>query len=210
MIIDEAHNLMDAISSLHSVSISLSQLERSRAQLGTYLQKFKNKLKGQNRVYVTQVVRMIDSLSGFLMGKMATNQASDGIVDVYDLMKGKGIDQINIFKLGRYLQISKLGRKVDSYLVYAEKIDKSKVDVRISATPNLTHIQTFLQILTNPAAEGRFFYSRQEGSDICLKYMLLDPTHCFKEVVEDARAVILAGGTMSPVGHPLMLWTIRC
>ena len=66
VIIDEAHNLMDAVAGIHSAEVSLVQLKRARAQIGTYLQRFRNKLKGKNRVYVTQVVRVLDSLSGYL------------------------------------------------------------------------------------------------------------------------------------------------
>ncbi len=70
VIIDEAHNLMDAIAGIHGVDIALSQLKRARAQLGVYLQKFRNRLKGKNRVYIAQVVRIIDSLSGYLEVKL--------------------------------------------------------------------------------------------------------------------------------------------
>ena len=71
VIIDEAHNLMDAISGIHGVEVSLKQLKRARAQLGVYLQKFRNRLKGKNRVYIAQVVRVIDSLVGYLEGRVA-------------------------------------------------------------------------------------------------------------------------------------------
>jgi hypothetical protein len=64
------HNLMDAISGIHGVEVSLKQLKRARAQLGVYLQKFKNRLKGKNRVYIAQVVRVIDSLAGYLDGRL--------------------------------------------------------------------------------------------------------------------------------------------
>lgn len=70
VIIDEAHNLMDAISGIHGVEVSLRQLKRARAQLGVYLQKFRNRLKGKNRVYVAQVVRVIDSLVGYLESRI--------------------------------------------------------------------------------------------------------------------------------------------
>lgn len=70
IIIDEAHNLMDAVSGIHSAEVSLTQLKRARAQIGTYLQKFRNRLKGKNRVYVAQVVRVIDSLAGYLEGRL--------------------------------------------------------------------------------------------------------------------------------------------
>lgn len=36
-----------------------------------------------------------------------------------------------------------------------------------------------------------------------LKYQLLNPAPNFMEVVEEARAVVLAGGTMSPVWRQL-------
>lgn len=71
VIIDEAHNLMDAIAGIHGVEVSLKQLKRARAQLGVYLQKFRNRLKGKNRVYVAQVMRVIDSLAGYLEGRLA-------------------------------------------------------------------------------------------------------------------------------------------
>jgi chromosome transmission fidelity protein 1 len=71
VVIDEAHNLMDAVSGIHGVEVSLKQLRAARVQLGVYLQKFKNRLKGKNRVYVAQVVRVIDSLASYLEGRLA-------------------------------------------------------------------------------------------------------------------------------------------
>lgn len=70
VIIDEAHNLMDAIAGIEGVEVSLKQLKRARAQLSGYLQKFKNRLRGKNRVYVAQVVRVIDSLAGYLESRL--------------------------------------------------------------------------------------------------------------------------------------------
>ena len=207
VIIDEAHNLMDTISSIHSVTLTQDQLKRCRSQLGIYIQKFRNRLKGKNRVYVAQVIRLIDSLLACLETGMSEKQSSEGIVDVGQLMAGKGVDQINLYKLMSYLQESKLARKVEGYIVHVEeKESKAKsrleTEVQASTTPVLTHVQAFLRTLTNPAAEGRFFYEKDENDHLSLKYMLLDPTHHFKEIVEDARAVILVGGTMSPVRHP--------
>ena len=207
IIIDEAHNLMDTISNIHSITVSHGQLKLCRSQLGVYLQKFRNRLKGKNRVYVAQMVRLIDSILGCLETRMTGKQPSEGLVEIGDLMAGKGVDQINLYKLMRYLQESKLARKVEGYTVFTEAQEskaKSGMEhqAHVSTMPVLTHVQSFLQTLTNPAAEGRFFYERDGKNDLSLKYMLLDPTHHFKEIVEDARAVILAGGTMSPVRLP--------
>ena len=211
VIIDEAHNLMDAISNIHSVTITQAQLNRCRAQLGMYLQKFRNILKGKNRVYVTQVVRLLDSLSRYLEENGRDRKASEGIVNVSDLLAGKGVDQINLYKLMRYLVESKLARKVEGYIAQAGDNETSAAqDPRASMAPVLTHVQSFLQVLTYPASEGRFFYEKIDSGDLSLKYMLLDPTNHFKEIVEDARAVILAGGTMSPVSRQLKQDFLQC
>ena len=201
VIIDEAHNLADAVSNIHSVSVTQSQLHRCQSQLRTYLQKFRNKLKGKNRVYVTQTVRLIDSVSNCLDETAARYHGNEAIVSVSDLMGGKGVDQINLHKLTRYLSDSKLARKVDGYIESITKHELHGPNHRVISTPILTHVQGFLQTMMNPAAEGRFFLEREEFNAIALKYMLLDPTFHFKEVVEEARAVVLAGGTISPVSR---------
>jgi len=204
VVIDEAHNLMDTISNIHSISITHAQLKRCRTQLTTYLQKFRNRLKGKNRVYGAQIVRLVDSLSGHLEQVASDTKSIEGLVGVSDLLAGKGVDQINLYKLMHYLQESKLARKVEDYALHTEEQElrnkpAKEIKVSRSTMPVLTHIQSFLQTLINPAAEGRFFYKKSEESGLSLKYILLDPTHHFRDIVEDARAVILVGGTMSPV-----------
>ncbi|KAJ5772065.1 hypothetical protein N7520_002594 [Penicillium odoratum] len=196
VIIDEAHNLMDAIAGIHSVTVSLCQLQTAISQLTIYARKFKTRLKGKNRSYVAQVIRLVSSIASHLRSVSERNGPSEGSVQFSDLMAGKGVDQINPYKLSRYLQESKLARKVDGYVESSEKSlpsQKSK-----TTTPVLFHIQSFLLPLMNPSEEGRLFYQKNHD-DLVLKYMLLDPTNHFREIVEDARAVILAGGTMSPM-----------
>ncbi|PLB39372.1 DNA helicase [Aspergillus candidus] len=197
VIIDEAHNLMDAISSIHSVTVTLSQLQRSIYQLTTYAKKFKTRLKGKNRSYIAQVIRLINSIADHLRSILGSKQPPEGSVRVSDLMAGKGADQINPYKLSRYLQESKLARKVDGYVEHTEKQAATQAMSK-PTTPVLFHIQSFLLPLMNPTEEGRLFYNKNQG-DIQLTYMLLDPTNHFREIVEDAKAVILAGGTMSPM-----------
>jgi chromosome transmission fidelity protein 1 len=233
VIIDEAHNLMDAIAGIEGVEVNLKQLKRARTQLAVYLQKFRNRLKGMNRVYVAQVVRVIDSLAGYLEGRLALpvsgtspiceqrangqKQIADGIVDEKELLSGKGVDQINLFKLIKYLQESKLARKVESYAVHApsssttnptsESSKSVSSSQQESSTPVLHHVSSLLSALTHPSKEGRLFFTKEpststispETQNITLKFLLLDPSTSFQTIVTEARAVILAGGTMSPM-----------
>ena len=70
VIIDEAHNIMDAVANVYASEISLSELKRARQMLGVYVKKFGKKLKGENRVMVAQVARVIDGLSDWLDGAL--------------------------------------------------------------------------------------------------------------------------------------------
>ncbi|KAK0249516.1 hypothetical protein B0A54_15903 [Friedmanniomyces endolithicus] len=202
VIIDEAHNLMNAIEGIYSTQISEVQLNRARDSLLVYLQKFRNRLKGSNRVYVTQVVRVIDSLLLFVTRFLLTNTAG-GTIDADKLLSGKAVDQIDLAKLIRYISESKLARKVEGYASHVAQLQNAptrntKETQNEHDVPTLTHIQSFLMTLINPSKEGRFFWSREDDTCI-LRYMLLDPAVHFQDIVHDARAVILAGGTMSPM-----------
>lgn len=190
---------MDTISNIHSLNITQSQLKRCREQLTIYLHKYRSRLKGKNRVYLTQLVRLLDSLLSCLHEFGSQSQTRDGIIDVSELMNGKGIDQINLYKLTRYLEESKLARKVNGYITHIEEEKATFMAEPPSSSPILTQVQSFIQTLTYPASEGRFFYEKDENNEICLKYMLLDPTQHFRDIVEESKAIILAGGTMSPV-----------
>jgi chromosome transmission fidelity protein 1 len=190
VVIDEAHNLMDAIADTLSVSMTLVQLQTATQQVTNYVQRFKNRLKGKNRVYVTQILRLLNSLVDGLQSTAKSLQQQDVSVTAQQLMAGKGVDQIKPHKLLQYLHESKLAHKVEGYTDNQPESNKHK--------GLLMQFQSLLVALMNPAAEGRFFVSRQE-KDVHIRYSLLDPREHFRDVVEEARAVILAGGTMSPM-----------
>jgi chromosome transmission fidelity protein 1 len=205
VITDEAHNLINAIEGIHSSHITATLLTRARESLIVYLQKFRNRLKGANRVYVTQVVRVIDSLLEATSRFKASNETGAEVAPSV-LMSGKGVDQINVSKLVRYINDSKLARKVEGYTTYVKEGQQQKNSTSrhtaTADTPALTLVQNFLMTLMNPSKEGRFFWAK-ESDDTALRYLLLDPSEHFREVVEEARAVILAGGTMSPMDEYL-------
>jgi chromosome transmission fidelity protein 1 len=120
-------------------------------------------------------------------------------VDANDLTRHKGIDQINMFELVQYIQESKLAYKIEGYASHVEK-EQNPTTPPKSSSPVLHSLVSFLIALTNLSFEGRIFYQKMHGAelDVQLSYLLLSPTHAFASVASSARAVILAGGTMSP------------
>lgn len=119
------------------------------------------------------------------------------------MTRHKGIDQINMYELIQYVQDSKLAFKIESYVAHVEsETDPTKPQAKktTSSSPVLHSLVSFLIALTNLSSEGRIFYEKIPGpvADMKLSYLLLSPTHAFSSVASKARAVILAGGTMSP------------
>jgi chromosome transmission fidelity protein 1 len=70
VIIDEAHNIMDAVANVHAAEIRLADLQKARQVLSVYFKRFGKKLKGENRVMIAQVVRVVDSLTEWLNGAL--------------------------------------------------------------------------------------------------------------------------------------------
>ncbi|KAK4244371.1 ATP-dependent RNA helicase chl1 [Corynascus novoguineensis] len=202
VIIDEAHNIMDAVANVYAAEIRLTELRRARQMLGIYVKRFGKKLKGENRVMVAQVGKVVESLSEFLNGQLGA-KGGQGIIDSNTVLKARGADQINLYQLIKYIQESKLAYKVEGYVTHAEneqEASSSSGGKPASSTPVLHILVSFLTALTNLSAEGRIFYEKlnENQPDIKLSYLLLSPTHAFSSIASTARAVILAGGTMSP------------
>lgn len=113
------------------------------------------------------------------------------------------MDQINLFKLIKYVQESKLAFKVESYASHVEEAAESGASKSSHSSPVLHALSSFIVALTNPSDEGRIFFEKMAlpsapAGDMKLSYLLLSPTHAFSSIASSARAVILAGGTMSP------------
>lgn len=103
-----------------------------------------------------------------------------------------------MYKLIQYIQDSKLAYKIEGYVAQAESQDTDNISSTSRSTPVLHTLLSFLVSLNNLSSEGRIFYHKTSPTDIKLSYLLLSPTHAFSSVASSARAVILAGGTMSP------------
>ena len=142
---------------------------------------------------------------------------------------GKGNDQVNLMELVRYLRESKLARKVSGFIEkLADDATRREVSCYpVSCLPDTTprieqgskqtpstaakhaaitafhQVESFLLSLTDARDDGRVLISIESStiaqSIVSLKYILLNPAERFREVVDQARCVILAGGTIEPI-----------
>lgn len=121
VIVDEAHNLIDSILQLHSVTIDLSMLLSTRASLLNYITKFKSRFTGANASYLRQLALVLRGLCDFADrwakegDEISKRGKKEELVSVNHLLHGKSagaLDQINLLKLDMYLRESRIARKV--------------------------------------------------------------------------------------------------
>ena len=72
IIIDEAHNLIDAISQIHSVEISDLHVSQSITQLNNYVNRYKSRFSAKNMLYLRHLLNILNGLS-----KIFTNKNED-------------------------------------------------------------------------------------------------------------------------------------
>uniref|UniRef100_A0A3Q3ARE9 DEAD/H (Asp-Glu-Ala-Asp/His) box helicase 11 n=1 Tax=Kryptolebias marmoratus TaxID=37003 RepID=A0A3Q3ARE9_KRYMA len=208
VIIDEAHNLSDTLSCIHSAELTAAQLCRAHSQLRQYADRYRSRLKAKNLMYIKQILFVVEGLVRVLGGKVGQNpqsqstQAGTEMHTINNFLFKAQIDNINLFKV--------LGGFVEKYAgsgvtLHAQSISSTdqqgaaETDKVLSVSP-MMQVEGFFMALTNSNTDGRVVVHKQGVlSESSVKFLLLNPAVHFAQVLKECRAVIIAGGTMQPV-----------
>ncbi|ORY29962.1 helicase C-terminal domain-domain-containing protein [Naematelia encephala] len=207
VVIDEAHNLIDTLLSIYSTTVTSAHLSAAAAQLTQYLQRFQSRLKPVHALWIKQTLAVVQGLQRVSETFVKDHGKKAEMIDANTLMRrvGGSSDQVNLVEMVKYLKESKLARKVSGF---AEKIAEAAMkEPKSSRSVAAKHasitafhlVEAFLLSLTDARDDGRVVLSPEPNGAVTMKYILLNPAERFKEVVDSARAVILAGGTMEPI-----------
>ncbi|KAI7860388.1 helicase C-terminal domain-containing protein [Circinella umbellata] len=204
VIIDEAHNLIETITSIHTVTLTYHQTHMAFQQLGAYLKKYRNRLLGKNIAYIRQIVHIIKALIKLLEPTPSDEkERKDRVMGVNAFVHLLNIDHMNIFKIEKYLKQSHLARKLNGFIdkeLLKNQQQGQQQQQQTTVMPTLTIIESFLLTLTHPDKDGRIVINYSENTNNPeIKYMLLNPAEVFQPIVDDAKSIILAGGTMEPI-----------
>ncbi|KAG8944165.1 ATP-dependent DNA helicase chl1 [Tulasnella sp. 424] len=221
VVIDEAHNLIDTILSIHTVPLSSSTLRASLSQLKIYLAKFRSRFSPKNALHLRRLVLVLTAIDKFCTDWPSKNHskgpANEEMLGVQEFVSALGsqVQEINLLEVDQYLRESRIARKISGYCdkvaekeaAKAESKSKFVSSQRSRGTPPLHAVESFLLALTNPSSDGRIFVSMPNPTTatpgappvVLLKYQLLNPADHFRDVVSSARSVVLAGGTMQPI-----------
>uniref|UniRef100_A0A8C9TGD9 DEAD/H (Asp-Glu-Ala-Asp/His) box helicase 11 n=1 Tax=Scleropages formosus TaxID=113540 RepID=A0A8C9TGD9_SCLFO len=218
VIIDEAHNLTDTITCIHSSEVTGAQLCCAHSQLSQYVGRYRNRLKAKNLMYLKQILFVVEGLVRVLGGGKNIPQghnfflfAGTEMLTINNFLFKAQIDNINLFKLFGFVEkyqgngvkvslSSKENRRTEGLSHFLQSLQTSHcISCSLMASP-MMQVEGFLFALTNANKDGRLVIQRHGTLAQCsLKFLLLNPAVHFAPVLKECRAVIIAGGTMQPV-----------
>jgi DNA repair helicase (rad3) len=221
VIIDEAHNIPEALRSISSSKLTLPVIDGATAQLVSYVSKYSNRLAGRNLFYLGQIRRFLTQAGKFLKSRQRVSNQERLMVTSTELLFMMKLDNLNLYNILQYLQKSKLSQKLHGFnsALIKNKTVKESVNADdpgfISKhVSSMSIVESFFRCLTSTQKEGRIiveipnnsspgeYTSRLSDNSVpSFRYLLLDPSNEFKNVLEDAHAVVLAGGTLRPFAH---------
>ncbi|EIW81280.1 DNA repair helicase [Coniophora puteana RWD-64-598 SS2] len=209
VIIDEAHNLIPTLLSISSSSLSFGTLSAALSQVTVYYKRFRNRFSPTHALHLKRLVEFMSSLQRFLKEKAASKPSTQEAMTVPDLgcALGHKVEGINLLEIVEYLKTSKVARKVSGYcekeaIRKSEQESQHRTYTRGKGNPPLHAIESFITGISAASEDGRLILSlgrESDASDSEIKYQLLNPATIFRDVVDVARSVVLAGGTMSPI-----------
>lgn len=218
IVFDEAHNLVDTVSSLHAAQFSMYQLDITRAALTAYRTRYETRLSPGNRYAISQADVLLKGLRRLLIQNSKNgyfNSAEKGpfarVVLPSTIVFESKIDNVNLFQLIAWLKDSRLMYKLNGFieagLASQHLIEKERRDpeaekhLYAEAKHALSAFENFVTSLTHAGASGRVNVHTVPGKDRKLsyfKYFLLDPSEAFAACCKDAKSILLLGGTLSP------------
>ncbi|XP_042433064.1 ATP-dependent DNA helicase DDX11-like [Zingiber officinale] len=221
IIIDEAHNLADSLTNMYNAKISETQLKRILDALEFYINKFRSCLGPGNRRYIQTLIVLIQSFLQKLHEFLSTSSYRDeqGIkgsladtsMTINDFLFSLNIDNLNLVKLHRYIKDSKIIHKISGYgtklaslqshnSICSDSQNNSEEGSILSGFQTLDNI---IISLVHNDRDGRILLSRPKLSgqkeEGYIKFMMLSGHTIFSEVLDQAYAVVLAGGTLQPI-----------
>ncbi|XP_029909054.1 ATP-dependent DNA helicase DDX11 [Myripristis murdjan] len=172
LIIDEAHNLSDTLSCIHSTELSGVELCRAHSQLTQYSERYKSRLKAKNLMYVKQILFVLEGLVRALGGKVGQNpqsqttQPGTDLLTINNFLFKAQIDNINLFKLQRYFEKSKISRKLCGFM---EKYGGTGVTPHVQTSSNKENrctdgLNRYLQTLQSSQSTTPVSSADQKGS----------------------------------------------
>lgn len=208
VVIDEAHNIINSVIDVHSVTLPHSTLQAACGQLEAYLAKYRTRLAARNRQQCTLLLKLAKGLDkamhsmqqqgsplppGLSAQRAGPNKYLQGSVSAF--VAWAGVEEVNAHALLRWTHESGVCNKLRGF---TEAAAAAAGDRPASATAS-QRLVSLLEAWAASDQNGSMFLVQPGQGEAYLRYTLLNAAAPMAGILREARSVVMAGGTMKPV-----------
>ncbi|KXJ75242.1 hypothetical protein RP20_CCG012073 [Aedes albopictus] len=113
IIIDEAHNLLDTISSIHSQEVTLDQLQQARLHLSAYKAQYFSRFSTKNLLKINQLLFVATRLGKVL--ENPTKETPFRMIETHELMAEADFFNLNLQEILQFSDKSRIAQKVHGF-----------------------------------------------------------------------------------------------
>lgn len=209
IVVDEAHNLVDALNGLYTVSITANDIDSTCDKLLAYRAKIAREPKSDKVLCEsTQNKRKEDIKNISASYQVLSLIRKSFLNEDFHRKSSMSMNEFQIkfnIKVGNTFSLTNWAK--ESKIVYncchSEKDEK----VRIKISESFRKCLTFIEMMGNTDDMGTVIINSKENS---LNYILLNPSNVFMDVANQAKSVVLVGGTLQPLEDVVFQLTQDC
>ncbi|KAH9410938.1 RAD3-like DNA-binding helicase [Ordospora pajunii] len=177
VIVDEAHNICDAIAEMNSACVHFDAVLECIAVLGVYRQRWQS--TSRHGGVADKVHGILVKIAEFRSRYRKLDAEEDVAFGVSEFLIMAGIEEVNMIEVEEDLVGTGVIKRIET--------------IKKEAGAFAIEISKFLRLLTMSDANGRIFYSTRR-----IRFAPIDPSMYF-EGVTGCKALLFAGGTMEPI-----------
>lgn len=214
MVFDEAHNLSSALSEIHSPRVTRDMLTQSLRQLEAYHARYADRLSSLSHSFLIHLQTVLRALLAVLTSPPpALGRVSVLRTDAF--LRLLRVEDINLFDLLRFVAAKRILFKLNGFVDRmrgeesggggksgSEGGGKSESGGKresegLAPISHFPVVLAFIGALTSDSEDTKIVVDC--GDTPFVQLLLLNPESHFETIIQDARSVIITGGTLQPV-----------
>lgn len=196
IVIDEAHNLVDALNGLYTVCISDSDIESTCERLLAYRAKIARAPKDDKILAESTQARRKEDIKNISASYQVLSCLRKSFSkDSGNANKVMSMNEFQIeykIKVGNTFSLTNWAK--ESKIVYNCCHSEKDEQNRIKSSESFRKCLTFIEMMGNTDDMGTVIIDKKN-----LNYLLLNPSNVFMDVAKQAKGVVLVGGTLQPL-----------
>jgi len=185
LIVDEAHNILEAVNSVRSCTLPIPAVESLRKCLAAYIEAYSSKLSPNNLV----TIKSVDFLARRLI---AYGSVAEALVSgVPDFITNSRLSDIDLVKVTCFLDDFQFARKLKGFCERTE-----------SSNPNAIYdVSAFLAAVQSSCPSDRILITVDAVVGRVIRFASINCEEELAKLVAISRAALLVGGTMEPLSE---------